>query len=79
MTEPVADPELELQRQYNIGNYLLSLENAGRVASRVQDIELYGLAPDFYKTYAKRMAEVQMARGRGGDAATVGAHALRIR
>ena len=61
MTEPVAEPELELQRQYNIGNYLLSLENAGRVASRVQDIELYGLAPDFYKTYAKRMAAVTPA------------------
>ena len=62
MTEPVAEPELELQRQYNIGNYLLSLENAGRVATRVQDIELYGLAPDFYKTYAKRMAAVTPAK-----------------
>ena len=62
MTEPVAGPELELQRQYNIGNYLLSLESAGRVASRVQDIELYGLPPDFYKTYAKRMAAVTPAK-----------------
>ena len=61
-TEPVAEPELELQRQYNIGNYLLSLENAGRVATRVQDIDLYGLAPDFYKTYAKRMAAVTPAK-----------------
>jgi predicted Zn-dependent peptidase len=57
-TEPVPAPELELQRQYNTGNYLLSLENAGRVASRVQDIDLYGLPADFYKTYAKRMAAV---------------------
>jgi zinc protease len=56
--EPVAPAELELQRQYNIGNYLLSLESTGRVASRVQDIWLYGLAPDFYKTYATRMAAV---------------------
>ena len=62
MSEPVGDPELELQRQYNIGNYLLSLENAGRVATRVQDIELYGLTPDFYKTYAKRMAAVTPAK-----------------
>ena len=61
-TDPVAEPELELQRQYNIGNYLLSLENAGRVATRVQDIDLYGLAPDFYKTYAKRMAAVTPAK-----------------
>jgi predicted Zn-dependent peptidase len=54
--EPVPAPELELQREYNVGNYLLSLENAGRTAQRVQDIELYGLEPDFYKRYAKRMA-----------------------
>lgn len=56
--EPVPDAELELQRQYNIGNYLLSLENAGRNAQRVQDIDLYGLAPDYYKRYAKRMEAV---------------------
>ncbi len=55
---PVGADELELQRQYNIGNYLLSLENATRVAGRVQDIWLYGLDPDFYKTYATRMAAV---------------------
>ena len=59
-----AEAEVELQRQYNIGNYLLSLENAGRVASRVQEIELYSLAPDFYKTYAKRMAAVTPAKER---------------
>lgn len=56
--EPVPDAELELQRQYNIGNYLLSLENASRNAQRVQDIDLYGLAPDYYKRYAKRMEAV---------------------
>ena len=54
--EAVPDPELELQREYNVGNYLLSLENASRTAQRVQDIELYGLPADFYKRYAKRMA-----------------------
>ncbi len=62
--EAVAEPELELQRQYNIGNYLLSLESAARVATRVQDIDLYGLAPDFYKTYAKRMGAVTSANVR---------------
>ena len=56
--EPVPDPELELQRQYNIGNYLLSLENAGRTAQRVQDIDLYELPADYYKRYAKRMEAV---------------------
>ena len=56
--EAIPAPELDLQRQYNVGNYLLSLEQPGRVAARVQDIWLYGLATDFYKTYAKRMSEV---------------------
>ena len=54
--EPVPEAELELQRQYNVGNYLLSLENATRTAQRVQDIDLYGLPEDFYKKYAKRMS-----------------------
>jgi predicted Zn-dependent peptidase len=57
-TEPVPDPELELQRQYNVGNYLLSLENAARTAQRVQDIDLFGLPADYYKHYAKEMASV---------------------
>jgi zinc protease len=57
-TEPIPADELELQRQYNVGNYLLSLESAGRIASRVQDIELYSLPADFYKTYATRMSAV---------------------
>jgi zinc protease len=60
--QPVPEAELELQRQYNVGNYLLSLENAARTAQRVQDIDLYGLAPDFYKRYAKRMAETTSAQ-----------------
>jgi predicted Zn-dependent peptidase len=55
-TEPVPDAELELQRQYNVGNYLLSLENPTLTAQRVQDIDLYGLPADFYKHYAARMA-----------------------
>ena len=56
--EPAKDEEIALQRQYNVGNYLLSLENTARTAQRVQDIDLYGLPADFYKTYAKRMSVV---------------------
>ena len=56
--ETVPVPELELQRQYNVGNYLLSLENTARTAQRVQDVELYGLPADFYKRYAARMSSV---------------------
>ena len=57
-TEPVPEPELALQREYNVGNYLLSLERSERTAQRVQDIDLYGLPADFYKTYASRMGSV---------------------
>jgi predicted Zn-dependent peptidase len=60
--EPVPDEELTLQREYNVGNYLLSLENSSRIATRVQDIEFYGLPADFYKTYARRMGSVTSAQ-----------------
>jgi predicted Zn-dependent peptidase len=60
--EPAKDAEIALQRQYNVGNYLLSLENTARTAQRVQDIDLYGLPADFYKTYAKRMSVVTPAQ-----------------
>ncbi|MCX8513284.1 MAG: pitrilysin family protein [Chthoniobacteraceae bacterium] len=56
--EPVPEAELRLQREYNVGNYLLSLEKSERTAQRVQDIDLYGLPADFYKTYARRMGSV---------------------
>ncbi|HUF63197.1 MAG TPA: pitrilysin family protein [Verrucomicrobiales bacterium] len=54
--ELIPPGELDLQRQYLVGNYLLSLENPGRTAQRVQDVDLYGLDPDFYKVYAQRLA-----------------------
>lgn len=60
--EPVPEEELTLQRQYNVGNYLLSLESSARIATRVQDIDLYGLPADFYKTYARRMGAVTSAQ-----------------
>ncbi len=63
--EPVPEEELALQREYNVGNYLLSLESSARIAQRVQDIELYGLPTDFYKTYASRMGSVTPAHAQG--------------
>jgi predicted Zn-dependent peptidase len=56
--EPAPANELALQREYNVGNYLLSLEKSDRTAQRLQDIDLYGLPQDFYKTYAQRMGSV---------------------
>ena len=56
--EPVPDPELDMQRQYLAGNYLLSLESPGVLASRVQEIDLYKLPVDYFKTYASRVSTV---------------------
>jgi predicted Zn-dependent peptidase len=62
--ESVPESELALQRQYNIGNFLLSLESAARVAQRIQDIDLYGLPQDTYKTYATRMEQTDAEKMR---------------
>lgn len=59
--EPVPEPELAMQRQYVAGNYLLSLESPARTAERVQEIDLYGLPTDYFKTYAKRVSNVDAA------------------
>jgi zinc protease len=56
--EPVPAPELSLQRDYLAGNYLLSLESPEHTAARVQEIDLYGLPPDYFKTYASRISKV---------------------
>ncbi len=61
-TEPVPDAELAMQRGYLAGNFLLSLENPGRMAERVQEIDLYGLPADFYKTYVRRIEGVDVER-----------------
>lgn len=57
-TEPVTDKELTLQKDYLSGNYLLSLENAGTTASRVQNIDLYGLPGDYFKNYVNEIQSV---------------------
>jgi predicted Zn-dependent peptidase len=60
--DTIPTQELDLQRQYIAGNYLMSLEDKGRVASRVQEMELYNLPKDYYKTYASRVGSVTPAR-----------------
>ncbi len=54
--ETASEKEINLQRQYNVGNYLLSLESTARNAQRVQDIDLYQLPADYYKNYARKMS-----------------------
>ena len=60
--EPIPEPELARQRSSMAGNYLLSLESPATVASRVQEMELYGLPGDYYRTYARRIGGVTVER-----------------
>ena len=57
-TELVPDVELTMQRDYLAGNYLLSLESPASTAARVQDIDLYKLPVDYFKTYVSRVTSV---------------------
>lgn len=57
-TEPIPEKELALSRNFLVGNYLLSVENDQRMGERLQEIDLYGLPEDFFKTYAQKLAGV---------------------
>ena len=77
-TEPVPEPDLDRQRNYLAGSYLLSLESPARTAQRVQEIDLYNLPMDYYKTYAARVDKTSAEEVRsladkylGGDGWTV--------
>ena len=54
--EPIPESELALQRNLLVGNFLMSVENEKRMGERLQEIDLYGLPADFYKTYAGKIA-----------------------
>ncbi len=56
--EAIPSDELEIQRQFMVGNFLLSLEDPAITASRVQNIEFYGLPKNYYDTLAQRVMGV---------------------
>lgn len=58
----IPEPELARQRSSMTGDYLLSLESPATVASRVQEMELYGLPGDYYRNYARRIGGVTVER-----------------
>ncbi|MBC8045150.1 MAG: insulinase family protein [Rhizobacter sp.] len=60
--EKIPEEELKVQRDYLAGNYLMSLENPNLTATRVQDIDLYGISKDYYKTYASRVSTLSAER-----------------
>ena len=55
-SEPIPESELALQRNFLVGNFLMSVENERRMGERLQEMDLYGLPADFYKTYAAKIA-----------------------
>lgn len=63
--EPIPDKELGLSRNFLVGNYLLSIENDQRMGERLQEIDLYGLPEDFFKTYAQKLAGVTPEKAAG--------------
>ena len=61
VNEPVKTEELDMHKQYASGRFLLSLENPGTMASRVQNIDLYDLPKDYYRTYVSKVMAVTPA------------------
>ncbi len=64
-TEPVADDELNMVRNYMMGSFGRSLENPATVASFAINTARYNLPKDYYSTYLTRLsaltsADVQM-------------------
>ena len=56
--EPIPESELDMHKKYLAGNYMLSLERSMTIAQNVQEIDIYGLAPDYYQTYVKQLMSV---------------------
>ena len=56
--ERVDDETLDMHKQYAAGRFLLGLEDPSTVATMVQNIDLYGLSKDYYKTYVGTMMKV---------------------
>ncbi len=56
--EPIPESELEMHQKYLAGNYMLSLERPLTIAQLVQEIDVYGLAPDYYQTYVSQLMSV---------------------
>ena len=56
--EPIPESELEMHKKYLSGNYMLSLERPLTIAQLVQEIDVYDLDPDHYRSYVAQMMSV---------------------
>ncbi len=57
----VSEDELSRNKNYNMGNFALSLERDQTLAGFALNIEKYGLPKDYYQTYLSRMQKVTVA------------------
>ena len=60
--EPIPESELEIHKKYRSGSYMLSLERPLTIAALVQEIDVYDLDPDYYRTYVTQMMSVTPER-----------------
>ncbi|MBR9974541.1 MAG: insulinase family protein [Bacteroidetes bacterium] len=56
--EPIDEETLDMHKQYAAGRFLLGLESASSIATMVQNIFLYNLPKDYYKTYVSNLMKV---------------------
>ncbi|MBN1447276.1 MAG: insulinase family protein [Bacteroidetes bacterium] len=54
-SETVESSELDMHKQYASGRFLLGLENPSTIATMVQNIDLYNLPKDYYRTYVQNV------------------------
>ncbi len=59
--ELIPQEELSLHQKFLAGNYMLSLESPLSIAQKVQEIDIYSLAPDYYQTYVDQIMSVTPA------------------
>jgi predicted Zn-dependent peptidase len=57
-TGDITDTELEFARNYLMGVFPATVEAASQLAERIQELELYGLPPDYFDQYRQRIAAV---------------------
>lgn len=56
--EAVDGETLDMHKQYAAGRFLLGLESPSTVATMVQNIDLYGLPKNYYKTYVSEIMKL---------------------
>jgi zinc protease len=60
-TAPVSDAELQLAKNYLIGNYQSGFETQANVAQRLIEEQMYNLPVDYLETYTNKIAAVTPA------------------